>query len=628
MHLKDIHISGFGKYSHKDMSFSEGINIIYGENGSGKSTLHAYLKSMLFGMERGRGRAAGHDSYSRYYPWEGQASYGGSLTLHTEGNDYRIERCLDTKNRSLSVRKGESGQIIATEQEELMPILGHVSEEIYQNTISIEQLKAATDSSLSESLKNRLSSIALSGASTLDVTKALSSLKEQKKALKQQIDGNASHRYHEILAKISDIEVTIKETGTPSENRKGQVEELEKRLEAENCMRRKLEQEIETTRKAIDEHSLSAVGDVDLYQERLHDAYDAYRMASGERGKGKPRSPKVRDVLCGVFAALVFLTLALGSLFYEELPFTNTPFPLPRLPFLILFFIGVGSSFLFTILLFVRSRKEDSASLAMAAETEQFIQNAYKAHLGSSEVTESARIAMKEKFAEYQNLLDTRKKNQNLLEESLTTTAALQEGLQAAMDEKNRLQKGVWEFEQACKELTELEEEKQALSRLMEYNEVLEEKIKAVTLAEETISSLSSKIHETFSPLLNRQVSTIMSAITDGVYDRFHIDENLAVTMRNGGRSVSLDSLSRGTMEQVYLALRLSAVKILFPGQSLPILLDDTFAYYDDTRLNNTLKYLAESYHGQIFLFTSHKREAAFLSRMNVPYQLLVLSGK
>ena len=393
-------------------------------------------------------------------------------------------------------------------------------------------------------------------------------------------------------------------------------------------MRRQLEQEIETARKAIEGHSLSAVGDVDLYQERLHDAYDAYRMASGEGRKGKRRSPRVRDVLCGMFATVVFLALALGSLFYEELPFTNTPFPLPRLPFLVLFFVGAGISFLFTLLLFVRSRKEDSASLAMAAETEQFIQNAYQTHLGSSEVTENARIAMKEKFAEYQSLLDTRKKNQMLLEESLTTAAALQEGLQAAMDQRNRLQKGAWEFEQACKELTELEEEKQELLRLMEHNEALEEKIKAITLAEETISSLSSKIHETFSPLLNSQVSAIMSAITDGVYDRFHIDEDLTVTMRSGGRSVPLDSLSRGTIEQVYLALRLSAVEILFPGQSLPILLDDTFAYYDDTRLNNTLKWLAESYHGQIFLFTSHKREAAFLSRMNVPYQLLVLNGK
>lgn len=94
MQLKDVHISGFGTYHHKDLTFSDGINVIYGENGSGKSTLHACLKSMLFGMERGRGRAAGHDAYSRYYPWEEQAPYGGSLTISVQEGDYRDRKSV------------------------------------------------------------------------------------------------------------------------------------------------------------------------------------------------------------------------------------------------------------------------------------------------------------------------------------------------------------------------------------------------------------------------------------------------------------------------------------------------------------------------------------------------------
>ncbi len=626
MQLKEIHISGFGKYVHRDLSFSEGINVIYGENGSGKSTLHAYLKSMLFGMERGRGRAAGRDAYSRYCPWEGQAPYGGSLTFAAEDGDYRIERCLDAQNRSLCVRKAESGQIVAERQDELTPLLGYISEETYRNTISIEQLKAATDGSLSENLKNRLSSIALSGTSTLDVTKALASLKEEKKELKRQLDPEAASQYHAVLANISEAEDGLKALGNRPGRRKEELRDLEKRLEAENSKRRFLEKNIESNQQAVKEHSLSAVGDLDLYQERLHDAYDAHRMASGEGTDGKKRRPRLRDVLSGLFATAAFLILSLGGLFYEELPFTDTPFPLPRLPFLILFFAGTGIALLFTVLLFVRSRKEDSASEAMAAETEQFIRNEYKTHLGSPEITEASRVAMKKKFLEYRSLLETRKKNQALLEESLKTASALQEELQSARDELNRLQKEAWEFEQACKALAGLEEKQQSLARVLENNEVLEEKLRAVTLAEETISSLASRIHETFSPLLNSRVSEIMAAVTDGVYDRFHIDENLTVTVRSGGRSVSLDALSRGTIEQVYLALRIAAVEILFPGRSLPILLDDTFAYYDDARLNNTLRWLAEYYPGQILLFTSHKREAAFLSRMNVPCQLLVLS--
>ena len=68
MKLKDLHISGFGKYTHEDLSFTDGINVIYGDNGSGKSTLHAYLRAMLFGMERGRGRAASTDPTATIIP--------------------------------------------------------------------------------------------------------------------------------------------------------------------------------------------------------------------------------------------------------------------------------------------------------------------------------------------------------------------------------------------------------------------------------------------------------------------------------------------------------------------------------------------------------------------------------
>ena len=190
----------------------------------------------------------------------------------------------------------------------------------------------------------------------------------------------------------------------------------------------------------------------------------------------------------------------------------------------------------------------------------------------------------------------------------------------------SRCQKEAWEFEQTCKHLSKLEEEKQALAHIIEKNKLAEERLCSIALAEDTIAKLSSKIHESFSPVLNDKVSEIIAAITDGIYDRLCIDENLTVTLRSGGRTIPLDSLSRGTIEQIYLALRLSAVDILYPGLSLPILLDDTFAYYDDARLHNTLKWLAEHYPGQVLLFTCHKREAAFLSRMNMPYHLVALS--
>ena len=63
MKLLETIIKNFGKFSGKSWEFTEGINVIYGENESGKTTLYTFIKSMLFGLERGRGRAILNDEF-------------------------------------------------------------------------------------------------------------------------------------------------------------------------------------------------------------------------------------------------------------------------------------------------------------------------------------------------------------------------------------------------------------------------------------------------------------------------------------------------------------------------------------------------------------------------------------
>ena len=70
MKIKELRLKNFGKFTNKEIHFSDGMNVIYGENESGKSTLYTFIRAMLFGLERGRGRAAAQDAFSRYEPWE------------------------------------------------------------------------------------------------------------------------------------------------------------------------------------------------------------------------------------------------------------------------------------------------------------------------------------------------------------------------------------------------------------------------------------------------------------------------------------------------------------------------------------------------------------------------------
>ena len=100
MRILNLHISGFGKLQNQDFSFSPGLNVVYGHNEAGKSTLHTFIRGMLFGIEKQRGRASKNDLYSKYEPWNASGTYEGWMRVESQGEIFRIERRL---------RKKESG---------------------------------------------------------------------------------------------------------------------------------------------------------------------------------------------------------------------------------------------------------------------------------------------------------------------------------------------------------------------------------------------------------------------------------------------------------------------------------------------------------------------------------------
>ena len=88
MKITELILKNFGKFTNKQILLTDGINIIYGENESGKTTLHTFLKGMLFGMERKRGRAAATDTFRTYEPWENPNFYAGICGLPVVTGDF------------------------------------------------------------------------------------------------------------------------------------------------------------------------------------------------------------------------------------------------------------------------------------------------------------------------------------------------------------------------------------------------------------------------------------------------------------------------------------------------------------------------------------------------------------
>ena len=92
MVITELYIRKFGRLSDRHFYLGRGLQIISGDNEFGKTTLHAFIRAMLFGLDRGRGRAAANDDFTRYEPWDEPGVYGGVMRFTCGGRRFRLER--------------------------------------------------------------------------------------------------------------------------------------------------------------------------------------------------------------------------------------------------------------------------------------------------------------------------------------------------------------------------------------------------------------------------------------------------------------------------------------------------------------------------------------------------------
>ena len=153
--------------------------------------------------------------------------------------------------------------------------------------------------------------------------------------------------------------------------------------------------------------------------------------------------------------------------------------------------------------------------------------------------------------------------------------------------------------------------EKQALG---EQLETLNERKAALELARAALEQANTALAARFSPRLVQEASEIFAALTGGRYARVQVDRRM--NLEAGEQDAVMHrllSLSGGTADGLYLAVRLAICRLLLPA-SAPIVLDDALAMLDDTRLRLALQLLQqEAASRQILLLTCQSREAQAL---------------
>ena len=609
MRLLELHIDGFGKFHDRTISFNDGINIIYGKNEAGKSTLHTFIRGMLFGIERGRGRAAKNDLYTKYEPWENSGTYEGWLRLEKDGTIYRIERRFRKENKSLKIINETKGL-----EEEATPafvssLLDGLTETMYNNTISIGQLKSATEDGMVTELKNYIANMNTTGNISLNITKATAFLRNQKRSLEAGLIPEASREFTSLLAEIRSVEAEI--AGPEYENQLAAYQNMRTQVKGliDNTQTQKkdLDEKLANGKKVLSDNGFTDRASVDAMSSDAERLYSEYNTLNGECNK------KSRKVLSGLTAVLGVAGLGAAA----TLGYFNLTAYLP-----VCGAAATAAVIFFIISLFILQKDKEYHRLFDNTSSE--LGALLARHLGDSAVSEDAMNAFRARMGEFSKLCDMVAQSEAEIRKFLEDLSNLQTKQAGCSEMIEKQQRTQWELEKKLEHLSNCKNKAKALKRTLAENDRIHDEIVAIDLAQETMADLSSSIRDSFGLYLNKEASQYITGITGGIYDSMSIDENLNVFLNTRAKLVPLENVSSGTMDQVYLALRLAAAKLLQgSGSGFPLIFDDSFTQYDDERLKTALEWLASAYGGQIIIFTCHRREAQMLRARQVEFQLI-----
>lgn len=181
--------------------------------------------------------------------------------------------------------------------------------------------------------------------------------------------------------------------------------------------------------------------------------------------------------------------------------------------------------------------------------------------------------------------------------------------------------------------LKTLEDSLERLRILEERSFELNEKLKKLEYKKELLELSIGKLEDFVKarridnlPLLKKEISKYLDSMTSGKYNEILIDDSFGIRVydRDIEDYIELDSLSMGTIDQIYLAFRLSISKIV-SDKEIPLVLDSHFDSYDDFRLKEALEILQNN--EQVLIFTSTNREKEILDKYSMTYNLIKIWG-
>ena len=629
MKINNLHINGFGKLSNKEIKLDKNINIIYGKNETGKSTLLSFIKSMFYGVDKLKNGKKISD-FEKYEPWK-KEEYSGKISYTLDnGEFYEIFRDFRKKNPIIynSNKQDISLNYSIDKNKGIDYIYEQINldEDTFKNTIIIEQNNIKVCKTVQNEMIQKISNIVSSGDEAISYKKTLDKINklqleqvgtDRTKERPINIISNKIEKLNISKNKLCNYKNNIENNETEIKNIQDKINNEEIKLALfkiikENNEKRKIKNsEIDVIKNIIDNY-LNKI-------EELDNKIDKGAKINLKNEK-KSSSVAIIAILFLIIFSVIFFVIKLNKII---------PIILIIFSFLI-FILETINKILFNK---KKNKKiEELENLQKDIEHEiNILKNNIRFHQEEiDDKKEEIKYAENELnrlvMNSFEDKLDSDfietafELNDDILESKINEKNDKINNLKiekiAKQNQKNFMEEDINEFAKIQEELDKLELEKKDLLSLNN----------SFNLAKDCLENAYENIRSSLSPRFISKLSEISSIVSNGKYNKINFTdlEGLIVEIEDG-RCLPVERLSQGTIDQMYLGLRLASIDTI-SKEKMPIILDETFAFFDDDRLENILKFINNNYlDRQTIIFTCSKREIELLNNLNIKYNYIDL---
>ena len=613
MKINNFKINSFGKLKDKEINLDSKINIIYGENEAGKSTVLKFITAILYGLSKNK-RGKDISDFEKYTPWYND-EFSGKISYSLDNEKtFEVYREFKKKNPKIynenledisSNFKNDKTKGIEFFEEQTL-----IDEETFLNTCVIGQeetkLSKVSQANIIQKIGNQIST----GDDKISFKKSIEKINKQQleKIGTTKTSQKPINIIEDNIKKLEKQRQELYEVENKINILKNSNDDIENNLNNEEI---KLEL-FKDYKSKLNENNIK-IEQVNFRRDLENEYNEKINKIEEKLKENKIDNKKSKKYIL-IIEILVVVLLSIISVFTKNI---------------IIAILGIVSLISIIITVIANKKKKQQKvknKEVLKKDLNQLEENKLEQIELINNKYENEFQEEKEKLInKYKELLgiDFIESALCMDDNELIVATENKEKLINDLKLKQNINKiEIEKLEEAKENLINIEEK---LERYYSDKEELEKLNNNYNIAKECLNNAYIKMKNSISPKFKEELSKIINKISNDKYKKIKFDDETGLTVEiENGDYVSADRLSIGTIDQMYLSLRISAIKEI-SKENMPIILDESFAYYDEKRLENILKYLAGEIENQIIILTCSKREEEILNKLNIQYNKIIL---